>query len=286
MKEINKFTYAHSKYYIVFTTKHNTKCLFTNIDDTTFVEITCELDTTKSIVMCPVVIHPYIPGFIFANIKKESQSVITYISTNNGKDFVPVKVSKPHTKSHDVIALNLPCEIDLQMNFPVPWISVFREKCTGKFPDEIVSIDGGITWSITPFPIYRISVLHQGGIFIGIHPSLKKVMYSFGSRDWYIWDFFYPDENIRVFAHNSYKPSTYLNLIATKSGEPNSVFIYLDFSNILNRKCLDDDYEIWSPLKNEGLCWNGRKIEFLRIKPNTYCFANKTYDVQKIFKLC
>ena len=55
--------------------------------------------------------------------------------------------------------------------------------------------------------------------------------------------------------------------------------IKLDFSSILSRKCVKDDYTTWSPTdKLSAQCILGEHFEYERLKTNAECFNGQDYD--------
>ncbi|KII60504.1 Vacuolar protein sorting/targeting protein 10 [Thelohanellus kitauei] len=286
LHEIIQFTYLHNRYHIVVKNEFAQTCLFTINDLGAFVKLTCDLDTMESSLKCPVVIHPHIPGYIFANIKRNDEKPLTYISINDGKYFAPVKLFNHNSSQPESVKLSLPCSLDTHASFPMPWISIFPESYIGSFQNDVISMDGGRTWTKTAFPILKMSSINQGGVVYGINPDTREFMYSYGSNIWYSLRIFNQNDDIRVFSHDTKKPTMIINLLVTMPHRNYSLVAHVDFSNILSRTCQDDDYEYWSPSSTLVKCYEGQRMVILRIKPNTYCFSNKTYEIEQLTKHC
>ncbi|KII62510.1 Vacuolar protein sorting/targeting protein 10 [Thelohanellus kitauei] len=59
------------------------------------------------------------------------------------------------------------------------------------------------------------------------------------------------------------------------------LFIF-NFSKAINRRCQDDDYETWYVPRDNGNCYQGHEMSYLKKKSSALCFDNKTFIVPTI----
>ncbi|KII60417.1 Vacuolar protein sorting/targeting protein PEP1 [Thelohanellus kitauei] len=280
IKDIIQFNYLHEQYYIIILTNQEKKCLLSNYDGGDFVIITCDLDTSSSQSDCPVAVNPHIHGVIYANIKKTSQQAITYISTDDGITFEPIKLI--NFKGQDVggLKLTIPCSIINSMNFPMPWISVFDGVYNLSRDHQIISIDGGLNWRLTPLYNFRPTVLNDGGIIFGVDPHTEAFVFSYDSDSWYNVKI-HPDDDIMIVVPNGHPSTKFVNVISKNTVPGMLKLTNLDFLTVLNRTCQDDDFESWSMPRPHSYCCDRQNISYLRIKNNSFCAADRAKIIEQ-----
>ncbi|KII68695.1 hypothetical protein RF11_16528 [Thelohanellus kitauei] len=249
-------------------------------------QITCDINPIRDEDECPIVIHPFIPGIIFANIRNNHRRSSTYIFSSDGSGPVPIRLIATNGFKDTRLKLNIPCDINVRRHFPVPWIAIFNGTDKNLTRSEVISTDGGFSWKKTPSPTFQAVVLNQGGLIFGINSRTKEIYYSFGNDHWYSLKFGSENEDVEVFTHQSGPPTDYVNLITSVRGIGFSKISHVDFSNVFSmceidyisdRSCISEDFEIWSIPKELSHGNHRRRILYFRVKPNSFCFVKKSY---------
>ncbi|KII74782.1 hypothetical protein RF11_06575 [Thelohanellus kitauei] len=183
IKFLEQFNDIHGNYYIVATDFSGLTCLFNSYDKSEyFITVVCDLAQVNKHI-CPILIHPKLPGVILANFKNGFMQSPTYISKNNGKKFEIIQYDSNQRDCRNGfcdIKLNLPCRVLNKYHFPKEWI-IFA---TGMFIKNeqfsmFVTFDGGQIWKSVPSSDSTVRTLNDGGIVMNVDKLTNNLFYSF-----------------------------------------------------------------------------------------------------------
>ncbi|KII67510.1 VPS10 domain-containing receptor SorCS3 [Thelohanellus kitauei] len=276
---IDQYADVHEHYYIVIGDYKGNKCLFVSIHKSRyFVRIMCGL-VPKNANTCPVLIHPTIPGIIYANIKQNSSLNITYISFNGGKNFQSMKLeSNKYGCQEDLcdIKLRFPCTFENEIYFPKEWLATLdgADIYFGRRKYYFfISSNGGTTWKIFPYSNFAVRSFNGGGIIVGINMSKNKIIYSFDQGETFYQISIFDELQIIVNAMKVRNNQSEGLVIFGRNTNKDTFFIaHVDFGTILKRSCERGDYEAWSPLRFNRTCYQGQETVYLKKNPNSLCF--------------
>ncbi|KII72748.1 hypothetical protein RF11_10994 [Thelohanellus kitauei] len=230
---IEYFTYRHKQYYIVVKNEDSKICLYVHNNQSIFARLTCELSHLNDEDEGWVVIHPYLPRVIYANLQKQSKKTpATYISIDDGQNFFEMKLRAHGRYMAASLNLIIPTELITYRQFPVPWMALFSATYENSLESEVISIDGGFIWELTPFPVFKAVVLNQGGVIIGINPYNNHIVYTYGQNSWFYSNNAFIDDELTVIYPDTPKPLMFLNILGTMIGRQYSTFVNIDFSNV------------------------------------------------------
>ncbi|KAK7178988.1 Vacuolar protein sorting/targeting protein 10 [Paraphaeosphaeria sporulosa] len=250
-----------------------------------------------------------IQGIVLVNIVDNAEDtnpmaikkIKSQISFDDGRTFADLKIKgKDDTLHlHSVTELRNSGRV---FSSPAPGI-VIGVGNTGKYlggkynnGDTWVSDDAGLTWERALENAHKYEFGGQGAVLVAVDErETNKIMYSLkhGRKD--SWKEIKLDYKIRAQELTTVADSTSLKflLYATriKDGEGRKpTIIHLDFAELHERKCGDDDLEDWSPLKDENgdvMCVMGHKQTFKRRKWDAECFLEENFkEAQPKFEPC
>lgn len=102
--------------------------------------------------------------------------------------------------------------------------------------------------------------------------------------DWIECDFTPSLPNVRITsikAHPQRRSQSFL-VLGTRSDTGVGISIHVDFSNLHEKQCTEDDYEQWTPYDNkhasEWRCILGETITYTRRKQNSSCFNGMDFE--------
>ncbi|KAF2132752.1 vacuolar protein sorting/targeting protein 10 [Dothidotthia symphoricarpi CBS 119687] len=169
----------------------------------------------------------------------------------------------------------------------------------GKYTDGdlYVSDDAGLTWELALEEAHKYEFGDQGSVLVAVFDEgdTDKVMYSLkhGRKDtWKSIDLGY---KIRARELTTLPDSTSLKFMLYGSkkkdgGGREHVIIHLDFADLHERKCKDEDFKEWSVRLGEDdkpSCVMGHKQLFRRRKWDADCFVQEVFkDPTPSFKPC
>ncbi|KII73726.1 VPS10 domain-containing receptor SorCS1 [Thelohanellus kitauei] len=277
IKNVQKFVDIHGYFYIEVSDINGLNCLFASYDRSEyFVRLTCGLESENSGYES-VIYHPLLSGIIYANLKI-GKNIYTHISMNYGKNFSMMKLKKKNGLCDGGscnIKLSLPTVIHRNLYFQKDWISAFDMFDTSGnklIGEHLISFDAGQNWKSVPFSYYHVQILNQGGIALGFNWRSRKIMYSFDEGKTFYYNKLHGSKEVIV---NSWKTGKFQNesLILFLREVENKTFLvtHIDFSNILDRTCGNDDYYSWNPPIQNGACFHGREISYKKKKLNSMC---------------
>ncbi|KII63004.1 hypothetical protein RF11_00434 [Thelohanellus kitauei] len=171
-----------------------TLCLYTFDDNDQLNELVCDLSISDmKNDKCSVVVDPYSPNVLYANIINEGIST-SYISFDNGKRFIPIELENQRSKCFQInciIELDLVCSNDLiQNHFPEKSVVIFQEKSKCKKSKDcqhmFISFNGGKIWKMVNYDFENIKIINGGSLMVAAEKSTGKFWYSYtmGTK-WY-----------------------------------------------------------------------------------------------------
>ncbi|KAL0257292.1 vacuolar protein sorting/targeting protein PEP1 [Diplodia seriata] len=142
--------------------------------------------------------------------------------------------------------------------------------------DLWTSDDAGVTWHRALEGPYKYEFGDKGSLLVAIKDGepTDKIQYSLNhGKDWKSAKL--PDK-VTAYELTTIPDSTGIKfvLIASKGDDDWAIYT-LDFAGLHERKCKDDDFELWHARKTEDgkpSCIMGRKQSFRRRKPDADCF--------------
>ncbi|KII72390.1 hypothetical protein RF11_10188 [Thelohanellus kitauei] len=277
-EKFNEYFYLHGYHYILAVDSDFSLCLCTlNIYDE-LIPLVCNLAPyDRYYDKCAFVIHPYLFGVIYANLKINGMTR-TYVSFDNGKNFNPMKLDRTRSKCHEQncwIELDLKCSTDLtQNNFPERWIVKFQGTYHRKGTisrHSFISFDGGRIWKMLDLRIEKVIFQNGGWLLVAIEKWANMIWYSYDeARTWYketIWD------------------APFIDIIQ-------GAYIKHDIIAVINynklsksRRCREDDFENWYVPRLHGNCYQGEEVFYLKKKPSAMCVDNRT-EILSTIKPC
>ncbi|KII63113.1 hypothetical protein RF11_01863 [Thelohanellus kitauei] len=258
-RKYSQYFYLHGSLYLLVLQNASTLCLYTLNKYDQLIEIVCSLsihDTwgTKS----SVVINPHLSGNIFVNLKQDTISR-TYISFDNGKNFVPIHMKTDNFECGEndcSIEMNLKCSLQfMKNNFPEKWIVQLQGRyyIHGSHRRHIfVSFNGGNRWKILDTRIEKLTILNRGSLMFGTEKMTGKIWYSYNEG----WDFY----RKKIGAHR------FINIFPLESPD-NLVIAGLDY-NVYKKT-------VYTP-RFFGNCFQGKEVYYLKKKPKSVCVDNRT----------
>ncbi|KII68828.1 VPS10 domain-containing receptor SorCS1 [Thelohanellus kitauei] len=275
IKFVDQFIDIHGQFYIVATDFMQHTCLFTSSDRSSyFVSVTCDL-AKRTFYNCPILIHPNLPGVIFANINHHSEETHTHISTNDGLTFQQIKIDNRKSVCVDGFCdtlMNLPCEYISTDHFVKEWFITISEHHNLGYDEHIVSYNGGKTFKVFPHSEMDIKSINGGGITVGFAIISCKIIYSFDEGKTYY--------NLTI----SDKPEIIYKAMTIGKNENERIFIYgrdrdatslfvthIDFTYMFKRPCDKTDYTPWTLSRSRGTCFQGQEVFYWKKKINSMC---------------
>ncbi|KAF1969163.1 vacuolar protein sorting/targeting protein 10 [Bimuria novae-zelandiae CBS 107.79] len=282
----NPYTYMGSLYTSNSNGTYFTKNIdHTNRNDMGYVDFE-KVSNIQGIVLVNIVDNANDPN-PFAIKKIKSQ-----ISFDDGRTFEDLKVKGTDDKLHLFSVTNLH-NSGRVFSSPAPGI-VMGVGNTGKYlstkytdGDLWVSDDAGLTWERALDEAHKYEFGGQGAVLVAVYDEgdTDKIMYSLkhGRKD--SWKEIKLDYKIRPLELTTVSDSTSLKFIlyasrVVKDGGRKHAIIHLDFAELHERKCKDDDFEDWFARKDDNgdpMCVMGHKQTFRRRKWDAECFLEEDF---------
>ncbi|KII72850.1 Vacuolar protein sorting/targeting protein 10 [Thelohanellus kitauei] len=289
LNRYKEYFYYHGNHYLLAGTSASL-CLCTINRYSELVRLVCNLRKyTEYDGKCSFVVNPHLPGIIYANLNKNKRGTRTYVSFDNGKNFIPLKFKSNKCHTHKCgVELDIKCSFyDTNYHFPEKWIVTFDGKIHSKgFASRhiFISFDGGKNWKILSSRIENLTILNGGGLLYGIERNTHKIWYSFNEGlTWY-------KNNVSTHDVIAIKPfdSPRNRIVAVINYNGNfktsSLYLY-NFSSIINLTCQRDDYETWYIQRYFRNCFQGQEISYFKKKHSSICFDNRS-QVLPTIKQC
>lgn len=150
-----------------------------------------------------------------------------------------------------------------------------------------MSIDGGMTWKTLSYKQFLLAFGDLGSLLLMASHNLElKYSWNFGLN----WTTFkipnmHTETKItRILSHPFSNAQEFL-LIGERGDDETSsgVIVLLDFSELKPLQCKSpEDYEIFTPKTYEESCILGRKVSYMRKKPDAECYNGWEFEpIQK-----
>ncbi|KII72511.1 VPS10 domain-containing receptor SorCS1 [Thelohanellus kitauei] len=275
VKKVDQFIDVHGQYYIVASDFRGQRCLFTSYNKSAYF-VTVKDD-------CPILIHPSLPGIIFANFNPDTRPVHTYISTNNGKTFETTKHENNNSACVDGLCnaqLLLSCNLESNAELYKEWF-ITLEGIDESYPDDnfenFLSFDGGKIWKTVPSINYAFISMNRGGIFVGLNKKTNKIIYTFDEGKRYYYLPIHDDGELIVGRAIIGRGKRERFLIYGQSSNRSTLVItQVDFTNIFKRECQHEDYSPWSVTRSNRKCYQGQELIYLKKNIYSLCIDNQT----------
>ncbi|KII67745.1 VPS10 domain-containing receptor SorCS3 [Thelohanellus kitauei] len=293
LMKFHEFFYFHENHYFLAWNKASSLCICALNKYYQLFQLVCNVfpyDTQAG--RCSFVVNPHLYGVIYANIKIDDQNSRTYVSFDNGKEFMPLHYEGDSSECRDIfcgVELDLLCSTDFTINnFPDKWIvkfhgTYYRKDSAIRY--TFISFDGGKIWKIFNSQIERLIIFNNGGLMFGAERSTGKIWYSYDMGwSWY---------KQKIDANNliDIKPiESHNNQVIVAINYDILTNIYtlflFNFSHVISScqiisdsTCSNDDFENWYVPRDSGICFQGFEVEYLRKKPLSPCFVNRTWSM-------
>ncbi|KII72864.1 Vacuolar protein sorting/targeting protein 10 [Thelohanellus kitauei] len=299
LERYNEYFYYHENHYLLTVNDQNTLCLCSLNAQDQLLRLVCNLSKyTKLDNKCSFVVNPHLKSVIYVNLKKNNKKTRTYVSFDNGKNFLQIKFTGKRsecTKNKCGVELYLECSSDFIKNhFPGKWIVTFHGKLhkNGLVSRHIfISFDGGERWKLLDSKLDKLYILNGGGLILGRERKTHRIWNSYNEGiNWY-------KNNVSTRGLIGIKPLDFSKnrMIAGISYDEYervySLFLFefahiiSSFGLIIDRTCQSDDFETWYIPRYFGNCFQGHEVYYWRKKLSSICFDNRT-EVLPIIKSC
>ncbi|KII66225.1 hypothetical protein RF11_14747 [Thelohanellus kitauei] len=283
---MEEFFYLHGKLYMLAWKNGFSLCLFTVNEYDQFIEVVCDLSPYDMWDhQCSFVINPHVSDVIYANIKKNDHYIRTHLK--GGEPNCPY--------GNCAIELELDSSFDfIETNFPKRGLLKFKGTYTinGSTSSHLfVSLNGGKYWRMLDYRIEKLIISNGGEVMLFADRNTGRIMYS-------------TDEGINWFFANistnnfqdiiSLKFPDNLAITGINYDQEKEIFTFLqfDFAHIIcnmhlmiDSTCQSDDFETVHDLRYFGNCYQGKEVSYLKKKPSSLCFDNRT-RVHPTIKSC
>jgi hypothetical protein len=228
-----------------------------------------------------------------------AKKVVSRISFDDGRTFQPMKVDDKMLHIHSVTDLSNSGRV---FSSPAPGIAMAVGN-TGDYLkdfqdcDTYVSDDAGLTWRKALDGPHKYEFGDQGSILVAIKDteSTDEIKYSLDhGKKWKKVDI--PDDlKIKPLQLTTTQDSTSLKFLleAIDNAKPsaNGYIIAIDFDDMHERQCKDDDLELWHARKDKDgnpTCIMGHTQSYRRRKADADCFIKEKEfkDPQVMTKPC
>ncbi|KII60501.1 VPS10 domain-containing receptor SorCS1 [Thelohanellus kitauei] len=292
LKTLDQYDDLHGHYYIVATDLLENRCLFTSYDKGSyFVTVMCDL-SKKTLNTCPVLIHPFLPGVIYANVRPELKLFHTYYSKNDGKMFGKMKIDYQNRACVNGLGdgqFHLPCVYKPYQFFMKEWIISLAGYYGHYQTDQIhffITFNAGKIWKLVPFSNFPVRIMNEGGIILGLNQSTNKLIYSFDEGNtYYGLSIFDEDQFVIEVAIIGTAEKERAIFYGHDANRSTLLIAHVDFTKILKRTCIMEDYSPWILTRYHGSCYQGQEIIYLKKNMNSTCIDNQT-DTEMISKSC
>jgi hypothetical protein len=228
-----------------------------------------------------------------------AKKVVSRISFDDGRTFQSMKVKDEDLHIHSVTDLSNSGRV---FSSPAPGV-VMAVGNTGKYLkdyedcDLYVSDDAGMTWRKALEGPYKYEIGDQGSILVAIKDtsSTDEIQYSLDhGKKWHKVDIG-DDLKIKPVQLTTTQDSTSLKFLleAIDDAKPNAngYIIAIDFDDMHEAQCKDDDFELWhARVDKDGnpTCLMGHTQSYRRRKPDVDCFIKEKEfkDPQVISEPC
>ncbi|KII67505.1 VPS10 domain-containing receptor SorCS1 [Thelohanellus kitauei] len=236
--------------------------------------------------ICPILIHPKLPGVIFANFKPALNQFATYFSRNNGKTFEKMKYDSNNDGCVDNLCdakLHLPCYIKPNVFCTKEWIITMAGENKNSELDRtqyFVTFNAGSIWKKVPFSKFAVKTMNGGGIIVGLNLHTNKVVYSFDEGKTYSRLSIYDDDEIIIEAAKIGIAENERLVIYGRDSNRSTLIITHYVLKYTDRTCVSTDYSPWSLVRSKGNCYQGKSIVYMKKNIDSMCMDNQTNTIK------
>ncbi|PMD41536.1 Oligoxyloglucan reducing end-specific cellobiohydrolase [Hyaloscypha variabilis F] len=229
-----------------------------------------------------------------------AKKIVSRISFDDGRTFQSMKLKDEDLHFHSVTDLSNSGRV---FSSPAPGI-IMAVGNTGKYRKDYdegnlyVSDDAGATWRKALDGPHKYEFGDQGSILVAVKDAsglIDEIKYSLDhGKKWHDVDI--PDDHkVRPIQLTTTQDSTSLKFLleAVDDQKPNSngYIITLDFDDMHERQCTDDDLELWHARVDEDgkpTCVMGHTQSYSRRKADADCFMKEKNfkDPQVVTEAC
>lgn len=216
-----------------------------------------------------------------SNVQKKIQSKVSF---DDGRTFESMKCDGEDLHLHSVTDLSNSGRV---FSSPAPGLvmGVGNTGSSLKSYDDgnlYVSDDAGTTWRQALKGPHKYEFGDQGSILVAVKDGVdNEVQYSLDhGRKWHEVDL---PQNIKPVQLTTTQDSTSLKFLleALNEERTSGYIISIDFDDMHERQCKDDDMETWYARADEdgkGTCLMGHKQSYRRRKWDADCFLKKEFE--------
>ena len=227
---------------------------------------------------------------------KKDKKIMSQISFDDGRTFKDLTANGENLHLHSVTDM---ANAGRVFSSPAPGL-VMGVGNTGKYLkryeecDTWVSDDAGITWRPALKEAHKYEFGDQGAILVAVYDEgpTNKVSYSIDHGT--TWNNTDLGEKVKAKVLTTTPDSTSLKfvLLASKGGgaDIEHYLYFLDFKNVLDKTCKDNDFEDWCARVDEDGkcdCLMGHKQYYRRRKADAKCFIDREFkEAEPRFEPC
>lgn len=152
--------------------------------------------------------------------------------------------------------------------------------------DTYLTRDGGLTWKMVRKGPHLYEIGDQGAVIVIVNDKDDTHHFRYSLDEGETWD--------QVSWHDGVEKMDVLYLETEPSDTSRQFFIFgewhkkdgsvgfagvhIDFSNLLDRQCTENDFEDWVPHFNQNDCFLGHKAHYKRRISGRQCYIGKAYE--------
>ncbi|KII64194.1 VPS10 domain-containing receptor SorCS3 [Thelohanellus kitauei] len=237
---------------------------------------------------CPVVIHPHLPGVIYANLKTNGLRTRTYVSFDDGKTFKPVELEFEKSEcigKYCGLELHLKCSMDIMSNnFPQKWAVKFdgiSHKYGSTSQHIYISFNGGKSWNRLNSMINKVVMLNNGGLVFGTESPTGRIVFSYDEGNMWYYENINSNDIVDIIPLESQNNLLIAAINHKKLINVYSLFLF-NFSKVISslclmsdRTCAIDDFETWYLPRYFGKCFQGQEMSYLKKKCFSMCVDSR-----------
>ncbi|OJD19790.1 hypothetical protein AJ78_00290 [Emergomyces pasteurianus Ep9510] len=217
------------------------------------------------------------------------KKIVSRISFDDGRTFHPLKAGEHDLHLHSVTDTNNPGRV---FSSPAPGLLMGVGNTGDHLKDYLdgdlyVSNDAGINWSKALDEAHKYEFGDQGSVIVAVFDEGRTNKISYSLDHGKNWQQASIPEDIKIRAKilTTMPDSTSLKFLLVGSAKADSnmehYVIAIDFAEMEERTCGEDDFENWPARlneKNEPDCLMGHKQFYRRRKADADCFIKKKFQ--------
>lgn len=254
-----------------------------------------------------------LPGIYLANqepkdLQLKESGRRTFISFDKGGNWSLIPVPK-NLRSQCAVDKKAKCSLHLHLQQIETFFNVPRVLSDENAPGLIlahgtigtglsfrgvgvfITRDAGLTWYAAPFHgLHELNILDQGSAITALNASWKTREIYFTCNEGHDWQkhiFAKEDVYVDGVLNEPGINTLIVSIYAHKFPSKGWILIKANFSSILTKRCMPDDYEKWTPVEQiTNGCILGRKLTFERKKQFSECNNGRDYERPINISIC